>query len=168
LRVRGPAVDVGPATATYPVQRVSRDAGFYLHRSGDSRRMYWALGPELFTRELASSFAFVPGGQAKAAEPEAKGIPIGFTVKSDLPPGAIALVGARVITMTNLPAGAIQGTPGVIENATVLVEGNRVRDRTCVGGVRPCRAVRTTCRARRSCLDHDARPPARSRHVSGR
>jgi imidazolonepropionase-like amidohydrolase/Tol biopolymer transport system component len=122
----GRPVDVGPATATYPVQRVSRDAGFYLHWSGDSRRLYWALGPELFTREIASSFTFVPGGQAKAAEPEATGTAIGFTVKSDLPQGSIALVGARVITMANLPAGAIQGTPGVIENATVLVEGNRV------------------------------------------
>ena len=122
----GRPVDVGPTTQTYPVQRVSRDAGFYLHWSGDSRRLHWALGPELFTRELASSFAFVDGGQDKAAEPEAKGIPIGFTVKSDMPPGVVALVGARVITMANLAAGPIQGTPGVIENATVVVDGNRI------------------------------------------
>jgi len=122
----GRPVDVGPATQAYPVQRVSRDAGFYLHWSGDSRRLHWALGPELFTRELATSFSFVDGGQAKAAEPEAKGIPIGFTVKSDTPSGAIALVGARVITMANLAAGPIQGAPGVVENATVLVEGNRI------------------------------------------
>ncbi len=122
----GRPVDVGPAAQTYPVQRVSRDAGYYLHWSGDSRRLHWALGPELFTRDLASSFPFVAGGQAKAAEPEAKGIPIGFTVKSDLPQGVVALVGARVITMANLAAGPIQGTPGVIENATVIVEGNRI------------------------------------------
>ena len=30
----GRPVDVGPATQAYPVQRVSRDAGFYLHWSG--------------------------------------------------------------------------------------------------------------------------------------
>lgn len=122
----GRPVDVGPATQTYPVQRVSRDAGFYLHWSGDSRRLHWALGPELFTRELATSFSFVEGAQTKAAEPEAKGIPIGFTVKSDVPSGVVAFVGARVITMANLAAGPIQGTPGVIENATVLVDGNRI------------------------------------------
>ena len=126
----GRPVDVGPATQTYPVQRVSRDAGYYLHWSGDSRRLFWALGPELFSRDLANSFAFVEGGQAKAAEPEAKGIPIGFTAKGDLPSGAVALVGARVITMANLASGPIQGTPGVIENATLIVEGNRV---TAVG-----------------------------------
>ncbi len=122
----GRPVDVGPTTQAYPVQRVSRDAGFYLHWSGDSRRLHWALGPELFTRELASSFSFVEGAEDKAAEPEAKGIPIGFTVKSDMPSGVVALVGARVITMANLAAGPIQGTPGVIENATVVVEGNRI------------------------------------------
>ena len=126
----GRPVDVGPATQTYPVQRVSRDAGYYLHWSGDSRRLFWALGPELFSRDLANSFAFVEGGQAKAAEPEAKGIPIGFTAKGDLPSGAVALVGARVITMANLASGPIQGTPGVIENATLIVEGNRI---TAVG-----------------------------------
>jgi imidazolonepropionase-like amidohydrolase/Tol biopolymer transport system component len=126
----GRPVDVGPTTATYPVQRVSRDAGFYLHWSGDSRKLHWALGPELFTRELTSSFGFVAGGQAKAAEPEVKGIPIGFTVKSDVPAGTVALVGARVLTMANLPAGPVKGTPGVIENATVIVEGNRI---TAVG-----------------------------------
>jgi imidazolonepropionase-like amidohydrolase/Tol biopolymer transport system component len=122
----GRPVDIGPTTEAYPVQRVSRDAGFYLHWSGDSRRLHWALGPELFTRELGSSFAFADGAQAKAAAPEAKGVPIGFTMKSDQPSGAIALVGARVITMANLSPGPIQGAPGVIENATVVVEGNRI------------------------------------------
>ncbi len=148
----GRPVDVGPAAQTYPVQRVSRDAGFYLHWSGDSRRLHWALGPELFTRELASSFAFVAGGQAKAAEPEAKGIPIGFTVKSDQPQGVVALVGARVITMANLAAGPIQGTPGVIENATVVVEGNRISAIGPSSSVTVPAARRgSTSRARRSC-----------------
>jgi imidazolonepropionase-like amidohydrolase/Tol biopolymer transport system component len=126
----GRPIDVGPATQTYPVQRISRDAGFYLHWSGDGRRLYWALGPELFTRELTNSFTFVEGAADKAAEPEAKGLPIGFTVKGDIPTGVVALVGARVITMGNLAAGPIQGAPGVIENATVIVDGNRI---TAVG-----------------------------------
>jgi imidazolonepropionase-like amidohydrolase/Tol biopolymer transport system component len=135
----GRPVDIGPSTEAYPVARVSRDAGFYLHWSNDGRRLHWALGPELFTRDVAQTFAFVDagGGQpgAKApevrSEPEAKGVPIGFTVKSDVPSGSLALVGARVITMAGVPArGAITGTPGVIENATVIVDGNRI---TAVG-----------------------------------
>ena len=126
----GRPVDIGPTTQSYPVQRVSRDAGYYLHWSGDSRRLHWALGPELFTRDLARTFAFVEGGQPKADDPEAKGIQIGFTTKSDVPSGTVALVGGRVLTMTGLKPGRIQGTPGVIENATILVEGNRI---TAVG-----------------------------------
>jgi imidazolonepropionase-like amidohydrolase len=125
----GRAVDIGPGTQAYPLQRVSRDAGYYLHWSGDSTTLHWALGPELFTREVSRTFDFVSGrgGSASpATEPEAKGVPIGFTVKSDRPSGVLALVGARVITMGGLAAGPIQGTPGVIENATVIVDGNRI------------------------------------------
>ncbi len=122
----GRPVDIGPATQTYPVQRVSRDAGFYLHWSGDSRRLHWALGPSSSPASWRARSRSSPAVQAKAAEPEAKGIPIGFTAKSDMPPGIVALVGARIITMANLAAGPIQGTPGVIENATVIVEGNRI------------------------------------------
>jgi imidazolonepropionase-like amidohydrolase len=47
-------------------------------------------------------------------------------VKSDKPAGSVALVGARVITMAGLQPGPIKGTPGTIENATMLIEGNRI------------------------------------------
>ncbi|HXW08407.1 MAG TPA: amidohydrolase family protein [Vicinamibacterales bacterium] len=133
----GRPVDIGPSTQAYPVQRVSRDAGFYLHWSGDGRRLHWTLGPELFTRDLADTFAFAaaPGGgaaagagpeTAKPEEPEASGIQIGFTAASDVPAGSIALVGARVITMAGLKPGPVKGAPGVVENATIVIEGNRI------------------------------------------
>jgi imidazolonepropionase-like amidohydrolase/Tol biopolymer transport system component len=139
----GRPVDIGPTTQSYPVQRVSRDAGLYLHWSGDSRRLHWALGPELFTRELGRTFTFVEGGQPKSDDPEAKGIHIGFSTTSDKPEGALALVGARIVTMSGLKPGAIQGTPGVLENATILVEGNRI---TAVG---PSASVPVPASARR-------------------
>jgi len=139
----GRPIDVGPGTEAYPVQRVSRDAGFYLHWSGDSRRLYWALGPDLFSRDLSGTFPFVEGGAPKAEPPVEKGIPIGFTVKSDAPSGSLALVGARVITMAGLQPGAIQGTPGVIDNATIVIEANRI---TAVG---PSSSVRVPAGARR-------------------
>ena len=139
----GRPVDIGPGTEAYPVQRVSRDAGFYLHWSGDSRRLFWALGPELFSRELSATFSFVEGGRPKPEPPAEEGIPIGFTAKSDVPSGAIALVGARVLTMAGLTSGAIQGTPGVIENATVVIEGNRI---TAIG---PSSSVQVPAAAKR-------------------
>jgi imidazolonepropionase-like amidohydrolase/Tol biopolymer transport system component len=123
----GRPVDIGPTTQAYPVQRVSRDAGFYLHWSGDGTRLHWALGPELFTRELPPQNAAF--GQ-KGAPPETSGVQIGFTAESDAPSGTLALVGARVITMAGLKPGPIAGTPGVIENATIVIERNRI---TAVG-----------------------------------
>ncbi len=139
----GRVVDISPTTSAYPVQRVSRDAGFFLHWSGDSRKVYWTLGPQLFSRDLARTFSFVEGGQPKADEPEAKGIDIGFTIEADKPSGSIALVGARVITMAGLKPGSIPGTPGVIENATIVIERNRI---TAVG---PSSSVQVPAGARR-------------------
>ncbi|MBA2301472.1 MAG: PD40 domain-containing protein, partial [Acidobacteria bacterium] len=134
----GRVVEISPTTQSYPVQRISRDAGFFLHWSGDSRKVYWTLGPELFSRDVVDTFSFAAkGGSSEPAggggsprtlktDPEAKGINISFTAMADKPTGSIALVGARVITMAGLKPGAIQGTPGVIENATIVIDGNRI------------------------------------------
>lgn len=113
----GRTVELGPSTAGYPVSRISKDAGTYLHWSADSRRVHWTLGPEYFTRDLTRTFGFVTGGLEKPDEPEARGVPIGFELPSDLPEGSLALVGARIITME---------AAGVIENGTVVVQGNRI------------------------------------------
>jgi Tol biopolymer transport system component/imidazolonepropionase-like amidohydrolase len=139
----GRVVDIGPTTAAYPVQRISRDTGFFLHWSGDSSKVYWTLGPELFTRDLTRTFTFVEGAQEKADEPEAKGVNIGFTATSDKPSGTRALVGARIITMAGLDPGAIKGTPGVIENGTIVIEGNRI------SAVGPSSSVRVPAGAER-------------------
>src|SRR5690606_11951923 len=42
----GRTVELGPRVSGYPVARISRDAGMYLHWSGDGTRVHWALGPE--------------------------------------------------------------------------------------------------------------------------
>jgi Tol biopolymer transport system component/imidazolonepropionase-like amidohydrolase len=113
----GRTIDLGPKSTAHPVAQVSRDAGLYLQWSGDSRRIHWALGPELFTRDLARTFSFVEQGLDKPAEPERAGVPIGFTASSDRVDGRMALVGARLITM---------GGDGVVENGVILVEGGRI------------------------------------------
>ncbi|MCL4813479.1 MAG: PD40 domain-containing protein, partial [Vicinamibacteraceae bacterium] len=117
----GRPVDIGPRTTGYPVARVSRDAGFSIHWSADSRRLHWTLGPELFTRDLAKTFSFVEGGEPAPAEPEAKGVAIGFTVESDRPRQTVAFTGARLVTLAGRDAAG-----GVIEQGTLVVEGNRI------------------------------------------
>lgn len=124
----GRAVDLGPSVSAYPTARVSRDAGTYLHWSSDSTKIYWTLGPELLSRDLTHTFTFLNRNLEKPDEPESKGIQIGFTAKADVPDGAIAFVGARLITMAGDGAPAARGreTAGVIENGTIVVEGSHI------------------------------------------
>jgi imidazolonepropionase-like amidohydrolase/Tol biopolymer transport system component len=140
----GRPVDIGPNVESFPVARVSVNAGMSLHWS-NSNKLHWVLGPEYFTRDLERTFPFVRGEAneqaAKPAEPETKGVDIGFATKSDVPSGAIALVGARVITMADGTGGT--SPKGVINNATVVVEGNTITSLGPSGSVRvPAGAAR--------------------------
>jgi len=114
----GGKVEIGPKSTAIPVARVSRDAGEYLRWSGDGRSLQWTLGPQLYTRSLQDSFAFLAGAPEKPPEPAEKGLDIGFEAAADVPTGAVALVGGRVVTMKG---------GEILENATVVVEGNRIK-----------------------------------------
>jgi imidazolonepropionase-like amidohydrolase/Tol biopolymer transport system component len=117
----GKAIGVGPKMSSLPVAKVTRDAGEYLHWSGDSRSLHWSLGPELFSRDLAESFAFVAGAPAKLPEAPARGRNIGFAADAAVPTGVTALIGGRVVTMKG---------DEILAAGTVLVTGNRI---TAVG-----------------------------------
>jgi imidazolonepropionase-like amidohydrolase/Tol biopolymer transport system component len=125
----GRPIDLGPKGTSFPVAQISRDAGFAIHWSGDGGKIHWSLGPEYFTRDMSRTFAFLAEGDAasgKPAEPEAKGVPIGFSVKSDVPTGSLAIVGARIVTMSEAGGQGSGSRNGVIENGTIVVEGNRI------------------------------------------
>jgi imidazolonepropionase-like amidohydrolase/Tol biopolymer transport system component len=106
-----------PEGKALPLTKVTRDAGEYLHWSGDGKRLHWALGPELYTRELKETFRFMEGAPEKLPEPAEKGVNIGFTMKTDAPEGVVALVGGRVITMKG---------EEVVEDGVVVVKGSRI------------------------------------------
>lgn len=118
----GRPIELGPKNEGLPVSRVSRDAGDFVHWSGDSQRLHWALGPELYTRDLKDAFSFVAGAPAKLPGPAERGTPIGFKQPTVAPSGKRAIVGARVITMHG---------DEVIENATILVIDGRI---AAIGG----------------------------------
>ncbi len=117
----GKEVEIGPKSKALPIARVSRDAGLFLHWSGDSTKMHWAYGPELFTRDLTEAFAFVPGAPEKLPEAPTAGVNIAFKQKSDIPESKLAFTGARIITMNG---------DEVIENGVIVVDRNRI---TAVG-----------------------------------
>ncbi|HET6348457.1 MAG TPA: amidohydrolase family protein [Candidatus Krumholzibacteria bacterium] len=117
----GREIDLTAKSGAVPIKQVTRDAGIYLHWSGDSKKLHWTTGPQYFTRDLQHSFKFVPGAADSIAPPDTAGIDVGLTLTTDVPTGAIALTNARIITMHG---------DDVIENGTVVVDRNRI---TAVG-----------------------------------
>jgi imidazolonepropionase-like amidohydrolase/Tol biopolymer transport system component len=113
----GGMVELNKDTKAIPVKKVSRDAGDYLHWSGDSQKLHWTIGPEYFTRELRNSFKFVESAPDSISGPDTVGVRIGLKLKTDVPIGKLALTGARIITMRG---------DEVIENGTIIIDGNRI------------------------------------------
>ncbi len=104
--------------AALPITRVSTDVGSYLHWSSDSKSVHWMVGDQYYSRELKDAFVFVDGAPAKLPEAKtAKAITVGLSVAVDTPKERMAFVNARVISMKG---------DEVIENATVLINGDRI------------------------------------------
>ncbi|OZC02969.1 amidohydrolase family protein [Rubricoccus marinus] len=116
----GAEYDLNKDTEAVPVSRLSRDAGTDLHWT-DNTTLRWLIGPEVYTRSLSDAFAFVDGAPASLPKPDSVGVPVGLRLPHDAPNGAIAITGARILTMDG---------DRVIENGTVVVTGNRI---TAVG-----------------------------------
>ncbi len=84
----GKPIEIGPKSTALPVRRVTRDAGEFLHWSGDSKRLHWSLGPELYTRDAQGRLRLRRGRAGEAAGARRRtGLNLGFTAKSDVPTG---------------------------------------------------------------------------------
>jgi len=117
----GKRVSVGGKTNAYPVRQVSARGGEVLHWSADGKVLGWSYGQNLYRRDLSDAFAFLDGAPEELPEAETEGRDLSFEVEADKPGGRIALVGARVVTMRNA-----YDRQEVIENGTILVNGNRI------------------------------------------
>lgn len=113
----GQQVAVAPKANALPVVRVSEDGGDYIGWSGDGTRLHWSLGPTLKTVDRAAFFASAPDAPKVTLTPRTTSL--AMDVKAAKPGGTIALTGARIVTM----AGA---DGGIIENGTILIEGDRI------------------------------------------
>ena len=115
----GQAVTISPSTNDYPIKRVTRDAATNMHWSVDSKKLFWSLGPELYSRDLTNTFSFVEGAPDSVQEkPDSVGLNISFRTTAGKPTGVIALVGATVISMNGNE---------VIPNATIVIDQNRIK-----------------------------------------
>ncbi len=119
----GGSIELSRDTTAVPVTRVSADVGSYLHWSADSKSLHWMVGDRYFSRAIKDAFAFVPGAPKELPKPaDLQGIAVGLNVPVAAPSGLVAFTHARVITMNDADK-----TSEVLENATVLVEGDSIK-----------------------------------------
>ncbi len=110
---RGSVIDIGGSDDQLPVKQLSVRAGENISWSGDSTKLYWSLGPELYQSRVADAFAV----NSKQELQTAKGQYIGFKTPAYQSSATVAFVGGQIITMNG---------DQVIANGTVLVKGNKI------------------------------------------
>ncbi len=122
----GQAVSVAASGGPLPVTRASEGGADYIGWSQDGDRLHWSMGPTLYTVATDNLFRSAPAEEATPEEeaapefvPPTEGLSLAMTRAADIHEGRIALVGARILTMTGEGAGAI-------EDGTILIDGNRI------------------------------------------
>ena len=113
----GKTIDLSADTKAIPVTQVSRDAGYNLHWSGDSKKLHYTLGDEYYTIDLNNRFSFLEGAPDTLPPLDTAGIKIGLVLQSDVPKGHIVFENARIITMEG---------DKVIENGVIRVIDNKI------------------------------------------
>ena len=113
----GKAITISPKMDALPVKQLDINAGQYLHWSGDSKQIHFALGDELFTRNLKDAFVFVPDAPSQLPKPAEHGVKIGFTEAADKPHGTTVISGARIATMRG---------DEVIDDGRIVIVDNRI------------------------------------------
>lgn len=126
----GKTIDLSADTKAIPATQVSRDAGYNLHWSGDSKNLHYTLGDEYFTIDLNKRFSFLQGAPDTLPPLDTAGLKIGLTIQTDAPDGAVVFENGRIITMEN---------DRVIENGVMVVERNKI---TFVGSQSEYQAAR--------------------------
>lgn len=114
-------IELSERVGSVPFRTLSRDAGEWLHWSGDDL-LLWTTGPELFGINAQDAVTT----DAKEFEPEESGLDLGFAHPFSVPDETIAFINAKILTMEG--PGAMPGADddGVIESGTVIVKGNRI------------------------------------------
>jgi Tol biopolymer transport system component/imidazolonepropionase-like amidohydrolase len=119
----GKPVEVSSVMKAVPVAQTARDNGMNLQWSVGSDKLFWTSGDEYFVNKLNQRFKFLEGAPDSLPPPDSAGTKIGLILAHDKPQGRIAITGAKIITMDNKRS--------IIENGTVIVNGNRIES---IGG----------------------------------
>jgi len=114
------SVSGGRNGSALPTVELSGNGGSYFHWNMDGTRVNWSMGPTFFHADIED---FRPNPAADEDDegytPPTEGVDMSMSVAADRPTGLTALVGGRIITMAG-------DDGGVIENGTILIDGNRI------------------------------------------
>ena len=121
LPATGKSIELGKETKALPVTAISTDVGSYLHWAADSQSLHWMVGNDYHSVALKDSVAFLGG--AKGKDRPSTSTSVGLTVPMDQPTDIFAFTHARLVTMRDADAG----TQDVIEDGTMVVEGDQIR-----------------------------------------
>ncbi|MBC7426170.1 MAG: PD40 domain-containing protein, partial [Bacteroidia bacterium] len=113
----GNSVDISSGTKTFPVYKISKDAGNFLHWNSDSKFVNYSIGSTYFSIPLKDCFKFLPGAPDSLPDLSKKGIAIGLEFKSDLPSKSMVFTNARIITMKG---------DEIIENGYIIINQNKI------------------------------------------
>ncbi len=115
----GKTLEISKDQKNLPMKMVSEDGGlsFQWNQRGD--KLSWTLGPNIYTIEVKNAFTFLEGSPDSVNQVPTQITKTGLTLKTDRPDGVVAFTGAKIITMNG---------DEIIENGTLLIEGNRIRD----------------------------------------
>ncbi|MFL6732203.1 MAG: amidohydrolase family protein [Sphingomicrobium sp.] len=106
------AVSVALKDGSLPTTRLSVGGGDFLHFSAGGARVHWSIGPTLYTADTRVAYN-------EGYQPPQSGVSLSRTIAASKPVGSVALVGARIVTMNGTDGG-------VIEDGTILVQGDRI------------------------------------------
>ena len=117
MPLAGKTFTIGPKMKNLPVKQLDVNSGDYLHWSGDSSKVYFSMGDELFSSELKNAFAFVADSPAELPKAVEIGMKIGFRQSANRPTATTVISGARIVTMKG---------DEVIEDGRIVVRENRI------------------------------------------
>ena len=122
----GKPVDVSEKGGPLPVTKVSKGGASYIGWTNGGATLHWSIGPWLKTADVDALFRDAPKSEdeeSEGFEPPETGISLARTIEADKPSGTVVLTGARVLTMRD---GLGHDDPGAIDNAVVVIEGDRI------------------------------------------
>jgi Tol biopolymer transport system component/imidazolonepropionase-like amidohydrolase len=145
--------EVGVKEGAVPTWRLSDAAGAFVAWAEGGKTITWSLGNTFHRLPLAAAIEFVEQQKKKAEEaataekkegekkeseadkplvPKSQEIPIALSMPRHAPEGSFVLRGARILTMKRDASGRDE----IVENADIVVTGNRIAALGPAGSVR--------------------------------